>query len=59
MPAPNERFGKSGGVTSRQFGGERKSCTFVVGLESPPPSPSRRTLGASGESAVDKVVKIK
>ena len=35
MPALNARFGKSGGVTARQFGGERKSCTFVFGLVSP------------------------
>ena len=49
------RGGKSGGVTARQFGGEGKSCTFVVAAASPPPSPSRRTLCASGRDVATEM----
>jgi hypothetical protein len=47
MPADNERFGASGGVTPQKELCENESLSPATMAVSPPPSPSRRTLAAT------------
>jgi hypothetical protein len=46
--ACNERFGASGGVTPQKVSCVNESLSPAITAVSPPPSPSRRTLSASG-----------
>jgi hypothetical protein len=59
MPADNERFGASGGVTPQKVLCELASECPAGTVVFPPPTPSRRTLSASSESAVDNEVERK
>jgi hypothetical protein len=55
MPADNERFGASGGVSPQEKQCELASEYPATTVVSPPPSPSRRTLCVSPENVVEKV----
>jgi hypothetical protein len=61
MPAANERFGASRGVTPQKMLCENESLCPATTAVSPPPSPSRRTLWATErtESATIDGVRIR
>ena len=54
MPAPNGRFGASGGVFSADSGWVTSSFALVRAFVIPPPASSRRSLAATRGNSILK-----